>query len=106
MKDDIQDLENVDRKSSEIVSEFQKGREQLEEAVKFKMLDQKEADRMYELRLKGYLDAIKQLVKLKYYAFKKDKVRHSTEELEKEDLKLESISKYIRLAEEIEAKNQ
>lgn len=61
---------------------------------------------MYELRRKGYLDAIKQLVRLKHYAFKKDKVKHSIDELEREDLKLEAILKYLKLAELIELKNQ
>jgi hypothetical protein len=41
--------------------------------------------------MKKYLESIRQLIKLKYHAFKKEKVKHSIEELERQDEKLRAI---------------
>lgn len=65
-------------------------------------MDQKLADNLYHNIIKeNYLGRIKQLIQLKLSAFKKEKIRHSQEELERKDNKLQTIEEYLRLTDEI-----
>lgn len=96
LKVGIEKVENVNRENLLLADDLVRIREQ------FQMVDQSQGDTVYRDFIKNkYLGLIRRLIELKHEAFRKEKAKHTYEELERRDIELQSIEKYLQLTDEI-----